>query len=152
MSYIGDCYTPNKPGTNGYAQKVVWDKEAKKYRGTLLHRWVYIQTFGAIPEGFEVDHICHNEAVIRGECEGGVTCAHRACINPEHLRAVSKSENQRSGLAGFGNRQVCESRGHELSADNIYTDSYGRQTCLACRRINAKEAARRYRARKKVAA
>jgi hypothetical protein len=155
MNYMTECHRPNKTGTNGYAQKVIWDKEAKKYRGTLLHRWVYLQTFGAVPEGFQIDHICHNEAVARGECEGGVTCLHRACINPEHLRAVSRSENQRSGLAGFGNRTHCESRGHELTQDNIYTyNRNGSQVreCWECRKINGRLKTREYRARKKEAA
>lgn len=146
------CYRPNKPDKDGYANKRIWDKQAKRYYTMKLHRWAYIQFFGAIPQGFEIDHVCHNEAVALGECAGGFTCQHRACINPEHLRAVSKSENQRAGLAGFGNRKTCRARGHELTADNIFTyfrNGSERHECLACRRENTRLAQRRYRARKK---
>lgn len=148
-SAMGDCYTPNKPGTHGYAQRSVWNKELKKTQSWKLHRWVFTQVYGEIPEGFEIDHICHNEAVARGECAGGTTCKHRACANPNHLRAVSKSENQKSGLAGFANRKYCESRGHALTEDNIHIDSYGRPTCKACKRYNTMMAQRAFRARKK---
>jgi len=151
---VSTCYAPNKTRYDGYVNKRVWDKQAKKYTMWKMHRWVYVQTYGEIPEGYEIDHICHNEAVARGECEGGFSCPHRACFNPEHLRAVSKSENQNAGLAGFANRTHCSSRGHELTEDNIYTyyrDGKERHECIECRRISGRENQRKYRARKKVA-
>ena len=155
-TYIAsECYSVNKPDSNGYVQKVVWDKEAKKYRNWKMHRWVYTQTFGEIPEGYEIDHICHNEALAKGECQGGTSCPHRACYNPEHLRAVPKSVNQRDGAAGFGNRKTCKSRGHALTADNIYTytrKGVQQQTCWSCKRINSAANARKARARKKAQA
>lgn len=141
------CLIPNKPSKDGYARKRVWNKELKKYQSWKLHRWAYTQVFGTIPEGYEIDHICHNEAVARGECKGG-PCQHRACINPEHMRAVTKSENQKAGMAGFGSRTECK-HGHALTADNIHTDGYGRVTCYTCRKINTRLGQARYRARKK---
>lgn len=144
-----DCITPNKAGKDGYATKRVWNKELKKYQSWKLHRWTYTQTFGPIATGMEIDHICHNEAVAKGECSGG-PCQHPACINPEHLRAVSKSENQKAGMAGFGSKTECK-HGHALTAENIHTDGYGRVTCLTCRRYNVRVAMRALRARKKEA-
>lgn len=47
------------------------------------HRWVWQQTRGEIPAGFEVDHQCHN----------------RRCCNPEHLRLLSSADNKREANA-----------------------------------------------------
>lgn len=47
------------------------------------HRFSYEAHKGPIPEGLEIDHVCRN----------------RSCVNPEHLRAVTRRENMRN-LAG----------------------------------------------------
>jgi len=41
------------------------------------HRFSYELAYGPIPDGADIDHICHN----------------RACVNPEHLRAASRKQN-----------------------------------------------------------
>jgi len=145
------CYAPNKPSSDGYVRKNVWNKELKKYQTFKMHRWVYAQAFGEIPEGYQIDHMCHNEAVARGECEGGQKCPHRACVNPAHLRAVTRSENQRAGLAGLDNRTHCRARGHELTEQTIKVtirDGKEQKVCLECQRINNKMGMRRLRERK----
>lgn len=61
------------------------------------HRLAYELCIGPIPGGLDVDHHCHNEDLA---CQGGVTCPHRACCNPAHLRAKTRGDNVRAGRTG----------------------------------------------------
>lgn len=61
----------------------------------LSHRVAYELYFGPIPSGLDIDHLCRN----------------RACCNPAHLEAVTRSVNLRRGLHGGGDFKP----GHETS-------------------------------------
>lgn len=66
----------------------------------MAHRLAYSLAKGEIPDGDEVDHICSN----------------KACVNPDHLRAVSKFLNaqNRAGAnknSTSGVRGVYQARG-----------------------------------------
>lgn len=103
------------------------------------HRFAYEVLVGPIPEGLQLDHLCRR----------------RNCLNPDHLEPVTAQINVlRSGVSKKrGARTHCRA-GHPYSADNVVhvAPSPGRpeggRTCRAC----ARDAERRYRQRKKLAA
>ena len=68
----GDCliWTGSKRA-NGYGVISVNGKSAG------AHRYAWERENGPIPDGVQVDHVCHN----------------RACVNVEHLRLATRSEN-----------------------------------------------------------
>jgi hypothetical protein len=60
----------------------------------LVHRAVYTILVGPIPQGLDLDHVCHNRD---DECPGGRICIHRRCVNPEHLVPTTRSDNVTRG-------------------------------------------------------
>ena len=62
----------------GYGVKVVITPDGRT-TSTPAHRWVYEQHVGPIPPGAELDHRCNN----------------RGCVNPAHLRIVTRAGNMR---------------------------------------------------------
>jgi hypothetical protein len=88
----------------------------KRYDAVVLaHRHVYELVHGKIPVGLELDH----------------TCGNTACVNPEHLEAVTHAENI---LRGYARRTHCPS-GHEFTPANTYRrPTTGHRSCRACRR------------------
>lgn len=93
----------------------------------IVHRWAYEHFIGSIPEGHEVDHVCHNRD---RSCSGGFWCLHRRCVRIEHLEAVPPEENARRSHRAPANRTHCPS-GHEYTPENTYLYD-GRRFCRAC--------------------
>lgn len=58
---------------NGYGRVKV------KGRCTYAHILAWERLHGSVPDGLELDHLCHN----------------RACCNPDHLEVVTRRENVR---------------------------------------------------------
>lgn len=106
------------------------------------HRVSYEVERGSIPVGLQIDHLCRV----------------RNCINPDHLEAVTASENTRRGLLGVlispenkalrtarrrawvQSRTHCKN-GHALIGDNVrylVTDRGNERQCRACKRSRAK--------------
>lgn len=84
----------------------------------LIHRKVWEESNGPIPDGLTIDHLCRQ----------------KTCINPDHMEVVTRGENVRRALATI---TTCKS-GHPLSGENlrIYTRANGLtyRVCRACRR------------------
>lgn len=98
-------------------------------KATLAHRIAYELAYGAIPDELTVDHICFTPA----------------CINAEHLRLLTLSENaknQRSAL-----RTHCVN-GHEFTEENTYIRTAKREGRRQCRQCN-RDAVKRYQERKR---
>jgi hypothetical protein len=118
---------------NGYGQANIKGTSGKHMNA---HRWVWIEVNGPIPDGMVVDHICHTEALIKGECKGGWSCPHRSCVNLNHLRLISQQENVVTGRHSINNRTHCN-KGHSFEG-NIMVRKNGKRECAECNRVRAK--------------
>lgn len=118
-------------------------------RQEYVHRWVYETSVGPIPEGLIVGHDCHDRDL---SCPGG-ECFHRRCSRLDHLKLMTKGDNNRAGRGPQIRRELGrlqrEARthcrhGHELTPENLYVrPSDGAQICRTCTR----EAQERYTGR-----
>ena len=85
----------------------------------LVHRVAYELTFGPIPDGLDVDHLCGS----------------KRCVNPLHLEAVTLLVNMRRrySMEPDGRETHCL-RGHELSPENALSRGakYRLPACRVC--------------------
>lgn len=83
-----------------------------------VHRVAYAEWIAPIPDGMEIDHV-----KARG-------CRFRDCLNPAHLEAVTKEQNNARRLAAHTH---CP-QGHRYVAENILWSRGGTvRNCRTCR-------------------
>lgn len=85
-----DCWTWTAAvGDHGYARFRV--------DGVLYsaHRWGYEQFVGPVPDGLDLDHLCHTRNL--AACIASGHCLHKRCVNPAHLEPVTHLENLHRG-------------------------------------------------------
>ena len=131
-----------RTGSNGYGLAI---RPGTHNQGTTAHRLVYEVLVGEIPEGYTVDHICHDPET----CKLATDCPHRRCVNPAHLKAVTARENTRrsnSAAARNARKTACD-RGHAYTPENTYIYPSGGRACRTCQRAHW----RRYAAEKRSA-
>lgn len=91
------------------------------------HRYAYRTLVGPIPDGLDLDHVR-----ARG-------CAHRHCVNPDHLQPVDRRTNALRGdgfSAVHASKTAC-AHGHPFTPENTYVylgRKYPRRTCRVCLR------------------
>jgi hypothetical protein len=83
--------------------------------GQLAHRVAFIDRYGAIPTGLELDHLCRR----------------RYCIRPEHLEPVTRSANElRKSFKRRSRKRKCAA-GHDAFTHGLLTQEGGR-ICRLC--------------------
>lgn len=101
------------------------------------HRFAYETTGRTIPDGLDLDHLCHPGD---GSCAGGITCPHRLCVNPDHLEPATRRENVRRGVSLFAANMAATHcpQGHEYTPENtrirIGRTGYENRSCKECGR------------------
>lgn len=124
MVNTNDCWLyASTTNANDYPQLRFRSKG--KHYNLSVHRLTYEKYKGEIPAGLEIDHLCR---VTR-------------CINPDHLEAVTHTENVRRTIAAGNNNNQKKTKcpqGHEYTLENTEL-RYGFRYCRTCRRERAKK-------------
>lgn len=75
----GDCWLWQGATNGRYARMRLRAPEPERW--VYVHRWMYEELRGPIPEGLVIDHLCRT----------------LLCVNPWHLEPVTQAENLRRG-------------------------------------------------------
>ena len=122
---LGDCHI-----FRGYKEKGYGRVGLPGGKLIRVHRYVWEQVNGPVPDGLEVDHVCQV----------------KACCNLAHLRAVTHKTNCRENSVGPPAVNAVKTHcihGHEFTPENTYHDGR-RRACREC----VRQAQRAYQRRK----
>lgn len=106
----------NLSRAGGYPRLAIWrkGKHVKEY----AHRLMWQECHGPVPEGYEVDHMCHNHRCIRESHLQLLTVAENRSINqsipPEEIRQMTTTEIVDTVAAGM--RKLTNNHAAELKA------------------------------------
>lgn len=111
------------------------------------HAWLYRRLVGPVPEGRQLDHLCHDP----DWCTPGRECAHRPCVI--HTDPVTHRENWARGGSRTvyeATKEFCDGLGgevhHPLSGPNLKLLPDGRRRCRECDNRRDREYRERQRA------
>jgi hypothetical protein len=79
IKVAGDGCWVWRGGTSGYGRGGGYGRIWHEGKARAVHRLMFLVFHGPIPDGKQIDHTCNN----------------RCCCNPDHLEAVTQSENMR---------------------------------------------------------
>lgn len=108
------CHIWSGHSENGYGRFGV--KINNKFKMEWAHRFSYKTYKGEIPDGLTIDH----------------TCMNKICVNPDHLRVVTRSENTKLMHKNKPKSNICIN-GHELIEKNTITRKSGQKVCRKCK-------------------
>lgn len=94
------------------------DRDGYAFHGkTRAHIHAWTSRYGVIPEGMEVEHECRR----------------RNCVEPAHLRLVTRSENEKRKRWKYRARIAKCKDGHDMQLNAVVTPEGGR-VCRQCNR------------------